>query len=123
MFSKLFDRLFSPSSKLPTQEDHTLRDTIDTIQVCLDDLCTLMPDDQTSNNWRTHFSKMQNVLEQHANQFGIDHVAIMWRGIHGGMGSWNDYYIPHEDHDRMRELNTELDQICSSISALLSHPS
>ena len=35
------------------------------------------------------------------------------------MGSWNDYYVPHEDQDRMRELNTELEQICSRISALL----
>ena len=121
MFSKLFGWLFPPTSKLPTQKDPSVRDTVEKIHECLNDLCALMPEDQTSNNWRTHFSKMQSVLQQHANQPGIDHVAIMWSNIHGGMGSWNDYYIPHEDHDRMRELNTELEQICSQISALLKN--
>ena len=123
MFSKLFGWLFSTDSNLPTDVDDTLTDTIDKIQAYLDDLCTLIPDDQTSNKWRTHFRNMQSVLQEHANQSGIDHVAIMWGSIHGGMGSWNDYYIPHEDQDKMREVNTELEQICSRISALLPRPS
>ena len=122
MFRKLFGWLFSTDSNLPTYIDDGLIDPIAQIQVHLEDLCTLMPDDQTSNNWRVHFHNMQGVLQKHVNQPGIDHVANMWSDIHGGMGSWNDYYIPHEDQDRMRELNTELEQICSRISALLPRP-
>ena len=123
MLSKLFGWLFSTGSNLPTYVDGTLVDTIEKIHSYLEDLCTLMPDDQTSNDWRIHFRNMQSVLQKHPNQPGVDHVASMWDGIHGGMGSWNDYYIPHEDQDRMRELNTEVEQICSSISALLPRPS
>ena len=63
MFSKLFGWLFPTSSRLPTYVDDTLVDTIGKIQTYLDALCTLMPDDQTSNNWRTHFRNMQSVLQ------------------------------------------------------------
>ena len=57
MFSKLFGWLFSSTVHLPTQKDPSSKDTVEKIQACLNDLCTLMPNDQTSNNWRTHFSK------------------------------------------------------------------
>lgn len=121
MFSRLFGWLLSTKSTLPTHVDDRLTDTIDKIQTYLDDLCTLMPDDQTSNNWRGIFRRMQNILLEHANQAGIDKTSEIWFSIHGGMGSWNDYYIPHEDQNKMRELNTELEQICSRISALLPY--
>ena len=55
MFSKLFDWLFSADSNLPTHVDQTSTDRIDQTQTYLDDLCTLMPDGPTFNDWRIHF--------------------------------------------------------------------
>lgn len=123
MLSKIFGRLFSANSNPPTHVDNTVKDLIEEIQDLLDELCTLMPEDQTSNDWRIHFRKMQRVLQNHANQYGLDQAAMMWHSIHGGMGSWNDYYIPHEDQSTMRELNRKLKHICGRLLSLFQSAS
>ena len=123
MFSKLICWLFCDRSHLPTNVDVTSTDTIDTVQQYLGDICLLMPKDQTSNHWREIFHNMQTILQKHPNPSGIEQVSKIWFGIHGGMGSWSDYYIPHEDQDKMNELNTELESMCARISTLLPHPS
>ena len=66
---------------------------------------------------------MQTLLEQHPNQDGIDRANKVWRGIHGGMGSWNDYYIPHDQIETRRELNTQLEDVCACLSELLQERS
>ncbi len=80
-------------------------------------ICLLMPDDSTSNNWRIHFSKMQASLVSMPNKHGIEKAQRIWENMQGGMGSWSDYYIPHPEQKTMIHLNEELQQHC----ALLSH--
>ena len=120
MFSTLFGWLFpSNSSGISTERDDSLTEQIRDIQHHLDSICTLMPNDNTSNNWRNTFRKMKTILVEHPNQYGIDQANTVWRGIHGGMGSWNDYYIPHEHRETMRNLNTQLEDTCIQLSTLL----
>ena len=120
MFSTLFNWLFSSkSSRLPTDPDESLSEHIRAIQQELDAICTVMPNDDTSNNWRETFRTMQTILVEHPNQDGISEARIIWKSIHGGMGSWNDYYIPHDQVETMRELNTQLEDACTQLSALL----
>ena len=108
MFSKVIDWLFSADSNLPTHVDQTSTDRIDQTHMYLDDLCTLLPDGPTFNDWRIHFYKMQRVLQQHVSRVGIDQVTIMWNSIHDGIGRWNDDYIPHEDENTVREINIHM---------------
>ncbi len=48
---------------------------------------------------------------------GIEKAKRIWDNMQGGMGSWNDYYIPNADQNVMIRLNEELQKYC----ALLSH--
>ena len=124
MFSTLFGWLFpSNRSGLSTEREDSLTEQVKAIQHHLDGICTLMPNDNTSDNWRGTFRKMKIILVQHPNQDGIDQANTIWRGIHGGMGSWNDYYIPHEHHETMRDLNAKLEETCSQLSILLQKSS
>ena len=123
MFSTLFGWLFpSKSSGLSTERDDSLTEQIKAIRHHLNGICTLMPNDTTSNNWRNTFRKMKTILVQHPNQDGIAQANTIWRGIHGGMGSWNDYYIPHEDREIMHDLNAQLEDACIQLSILLQKP-
>ena len=120
MFSTLFNWLFSSkSSGLSTERDDSLAEPIKTIQQHLEAICAMMPNDDTSNNWRETFRTMQTILVHHPNQDGINEAGIIWKSIHGGMGSWNDYYIPHEQVETMREINAQLEDACNQLSALL----
>ena len=120
MFSSLLGWLFpSINSSLSTERDDSLTDRIRSIHHHLETICTLMPQDDTSNNWRNTFRTMQTLLVQHPNQDGIDQAHKIWTGIHGGMGSWNDYYIPHDQIETMRELNSQLEDVCARLSELL----
>ena len=120
MFSTLFGWLFSPkNSNLSSKRDDSLAEQIRTIHHQLETICALMPMDDTSDNWRNTFRRMQTVLVEHPNQDGIDQANTIWRSIHGGMGSWNDYYIPHDDRETMRELNAKLEDTCTQLSTLL----
>ena len=65
------------------------------------------------------FRKMQTVLVQHPNQDGMNEARFIWKSIHGGMGSWNEDYIPHDQVETMRELNAQLEDACTQLSALL----
>ena len=124
MFSTLFGWLFpSKDSSLSSERDNSLTEQIRSVHHQLEIICRLMPQDDTSNNWRKTFRTMQTLLVQHPNQDGIVQANKIWKGIHGGMGSWNDYYIPHEQEDRMRELNAELENVCTELSDLLRIPS
>ena len=120
MFSTLFNWLFSSkSSGLSTERDGSLAESIRMIHQQLESICTMMPNDDTSNNWRQTFRAMQTMLVQHPNQDGINESKIIWESIHGGMGSWNDYYIPHDQVETMRELNAQLEDACTQLSVLL----
>ena len=120
MFSTLLHWLFSSrSSGLSTERDPSISEHIRAVHQQLDAICTMMPNDDTSNNWRKFFRKMQTVLVQHPNQDGINEANTIWQGIHGGMGSWNDYYIPHDEVKTMKELNAQLEDACTQLSALL----
>jgi hypothetical protein len=120
MFSTLLNWLFPhKSSGLSTERDGSLAETIKAIHQLLETICTMMPNDDTSNNWRQTFRAMQTVLVQHPNQDGINEANVIWQSIHGGMGSWNDYYIPHDEVETMKELNAQLEDACTQLSALL----
>ena len=120
MFSSLLGWLFpSINSSLSTERDESLTERIRSIHYQLESICTLMPQDDTSDNWRTTFRTMQTLLVHHPNQDGIDQANKIWRGIHGGMGSWDDYYIPHDQIETMRELNSQLEDVCARLSELL----
>ena len=124
MFSTLFGWLFpSKDSRLSYERDNSLTERIRSIHHQLETICTLMPQDDTSDNWRTTFRTMQTLLVQHPNQGGIEQANKIWTGIHGGMGSWNDYYIPHDQIETMRELNTQLEDVCDRLSELLQERS
>ena len=78
-----------------------------------------MPGDSTSNHWRGHFWKMQEVLIGSPNRHGINKAKGIWDSMQGGMGSWDDYYIPDPDQNVMTRLNQELQQHCALLSRKL----
>ena len=87
---------------------------------CIDAICDLMPSDQTSDGWRVHFAKIKQHVQSMPNQQGLNKAFQTWQSIQGGMGSWNDYYIPHPDQETMRELNDTLQQHCATLHQHLS---
>ena len=93
---------------------------IEKAREAIDNICQLMPGDSTSDNWRKSFAKMKTSLEKMPDSHGLEQAKETWDGIHGGMGSWNDYYIPHEDRETMTKLNGELASFCSALSSALS---
>jgi len=89
---------------------------IDLILTTVEDICQRMPDDSTSNHWRSHFWKMQEVLIGSPNRHGINKAKGIWDSMQGGMGSWNDYYIPDAEQNVMTRLNEELQKHCALLS-------
>ena len=93
-------------------------DLASNIKRCVDNIdaiCDLMPADDTSDNWRIHFEKIRHSLESMPNQHGLARAFQLWDSMQGGMGSWNDYYIPHPDQKMMSTLNETLQQNCASL--------
>ena len=81
----------------------------------IDAICDLMPTDNTSDNWRVYFTNIRHSLKSMPNEHGLTKALQLWNSMQGGMGSWNDYYIPHSDQETMRLLNETLQQHCSSL--------
>ena len=100
-------------------ELHTVNpDLTSKIKQCVDSIdaiCDLMPTDNTSDNWRVYFTNIRQSLESMPNEHGLTKALQVWNSMQGGMGSWNDYYIPHSDQETMRLLNETLQQHCSSL--------
>ena len=91
---------------------------IDLALQTLQQIDLLMPDDDTSNNWRRSFSKIKETLTSMPNKKGIEAAKTIWNNMHGGMGSWNDYYIPHQDHSVTVRLNEELQKNCALLTEI-----
>ena len=99
-----------------TYVDESYSEHIEFILVTIDKIGQLMPDDSTSNHWRGHFWKMKEELIGSPNRHGINKAKRIWDSMHGGMGSWNDYYIPHAEQNVMTRLNEELQKHCALLS-------
>ena len=107
-------RKFIPHDQ--TYVDEYYSEHIEFILIAIDNIDQLMPDDSTSNHWRGHFSKIQEVLTGSPNRHGINKAKGIWDSIQGGMGSWDDYYIPHAEQNVMTRLNEELQKHCVLLS-------
>ncbi len=99
-----------------TYIDESYYEHIEFILVAIDNIVQLMPDDSTSNHWRAHFWKIQEVLIGSPNRHGINKAKGIWDSMQGGMGSWNDYYIPDAEQNVMTRLNQKLQQNCVLLS-------
>ena len=120
MLYRFIQRLLKKSSQTSLIPDETLSSQITEVQSLLTSIDELMPNDQTSDNWRKFLHTMHKTLEQKPNKQGLDEANQIWQSIHGGMGSWNDYYIPHDDHKTMVRLNDELEMLCYRLTTSLN---
>ena len=79
-----------------------------------------MPGDSTSNNLEKSFAKIKTSLEEMPNSHGLERAKETWDGIHGGIGSRNDSYVPHENRETMPKSNGKSASFCLTLSGALA---
>jgi hypothetical protein len=104
-----------------THIDASVSKNINFILNAIESICQLMPKDSTSDNWRNYFFLMKDTVIDMPNRHGIKKVKLIWKNMQGGMGSWNDYYIPHVDKNIMIEQNEILQKHCATLSHYINH--
>ena len=116
---KILKKWLSEQVFTSNKELHTVNpELISSIKQCvnsIDAICDLMPADDTSDDWRVYFTNIRQSLESMPNEHGLTKALQVWNSMQGGMGSWNDYYIPHSDQETMRSLNETLQKHCSTL--------
>jgi len=117
----VMSRMFGKTAKENMRKlDPNLQSKVNNANRAIDNICQMMPDDSSSNNWRGNFDRMKEKLDEMPNSYGLSSAKDIWDGMHGGMGSWNDYYIPHDNQKTMTKLNDDLERECAALSVALN---